>query len=131
MNPVEFGWNSVDSVLMPNKCIVTLPWMYTTEIFLVPARNAQENVSVASLVLHAQYFASATKKNVVPVFTHRLSWTLVRQVNMNVFSEPNFSLYGQNPLTNTGKRVSEKTCRFAYFTQCDVFHLLAQKLTHY
>ena len=25
LNPVEFGWNSVDSVLMPNKCIVTLP----------------------------------------------------------------------------------------------------------
>ena len=28
-NPVEFSWNSVDSVLMPNKCIVTLPEMYT------------------------------------------------------------------------------------------------------
>ena len=25
LNPVEFGWNSVDSVLMSNKCIVTLP----------------------------------------------------------------------------------------------------------
>ena len=75
LNPVEFGWNSVDSVLMPNKCIVTLPEMYTTEMFLVPARNEQENVSVASLVLHAQYFTSAKKKNVVPMVTHRLSWT--------------------------------------------------------
>ena len=28
-NPVEFSWNSVDSVLMPNKCIVTLPEMST------------------------------------------------------------------------------------------------------
>ena len=28
-NPVEFGWNSVDSVLMPSKFIVTLPEMYT------------------------------------------------------------------------------------------------------
>ena len=28
-NPVEFGRNSVDSVLMSNKCIVTLPDMYT------------------------------------------------------------------------------------------------------
>ena len=25
LNPVEFGWNSVDSVLMSNKYIVTLP----------------------------------------------------------------------------------------------------------
>ena len=28
LNPTEFGWNSVDSALMPNKCIVTLPKMY-------------------------------------------------------------------------------------------------------
>ena len=75
LNPVEFGWNSIDSVLMPNKCIVTLPEMYTTKMFLVPARNEQENVSVASLVLHAQYVTSAKKKNVV---THRLSWTPIR-----------------------------------------------------
>ena len=29
LNPAEFGGNSVDSVLMSNKCIVTLPEMYT------------------------------------------------------------------------------------------------------
>ena len=29
LNPVEFGWNPVDSVFLPNKCIVTLPKMYT------------------------------------------------------------------------------------------------------
>ena len=28
-NPVEFGRNSVDSVLLPDKCILTLPEMYT------------------------------------------------------------------------------------------------------
>ena len=28
-NPMEFDWNSVDSVLMPNECIVTLPQMST------------------------------------------------------------------------------------------------------
>ena len=28
LNPVEFGWNSVDSVLMPNKYIFTLPEMH-------------------------------------------------------------------------------------------------------
>ena len=29
LNPVKFGWNSVDLVLMSSKCIVTLPEMYT------------------------------------------------------------------------------------------------------
>ena len=28
LNPVEFDWNSLDSVLTPNKYIVTLPEMY-------------------------------------------------------------------------------------------------------
>ena len=28
-SPVEFGWNSVDSILMSNKCIAALPEMYT------------------------------------------------------------------------------------------------------
>ena len=29
LNPSEFGWTSVDSVLIPNKCVVELPEMYT------------------------------------------------------------------------------------------------------
>ena len=41
-------------------------------------KNALENVSATSLVFRAQYFASATKKNVVPKFTHRLSQTLCK-----------------------------------------------------
>ena len=32
---------------------------------------------------------------------------------------------------HSGKLLSEKTRVFAYFTQCDVFHLLAQKLRHH
>ena len=28
LNPVEFGWNSEDSVFIPNKCIATLPEIY-------------------------------------------------------------------------------------------------------
>ena len=28
LNLVKFDWNSVDSVLIPNKCVVTLPEMY-------------------------------------------------------------------------------------------------------
>ena len=29
LNPVKFDLNSVDSVLMPNECVITLPEMYT------------------------------------------------------------------------------------------------------
>ena len=29
LNSVEFDWNSVDSVLMPNECIITQPETYT------------------------------------------------------------------------------------------------------
>ena len=36
----------------------------------------RKNVLQKVIVLHAQYFVSAAKKNVVPQFTHRLSWTL-------------------------------------------------------
>ena len=74
-NPLEFGWNSADSVLMPNKCIVALPEMYTVTCGC--KKNALEDVSAASLALHApQHFARASEKNVVLKFTNRLSWTL-------------------------------------------------------
>ena len=36
-------------------------------------KNALEDASAASLALHAENFASATEKNVVPKFTNRLS----------------------------------------------------------
>ena len=85
--------------------------------------------SAGSLALHAQNLASATEKNVVPKFTNRLSWT--PHTNIKVFSKPNFPVYGQNPRTYTGKHVPEKTRIFAYFSQSEVFHLSAQKRTHY
>ena len=40
LNPVEFGWNTVDSVLMPNKCIVTLSEMYTASYGCKEKRTA-------------------------------------------------------------------------------------------
>ena len=51
-----------------------------------------------------------------------------RYVNIKVFSEPYFSTYGQNPRTYTGKYVPEKTLIVLYFTKCDVFHWLSQKI---
>ena len=47
LNLVEFDWNSVDSVLIPNKFIVTLLKMYTFGC----KKNALEDVSAATLAL--------------------------------------------------------------------------------
>ena len=92
-------------------------------MLLVAARkNALQDVSVASLVLHAQNFESALEKNVVPKFINRLSWTLHKICKYKVFSEPHFPTYGQNPRTYTGKYVSEKSRILPYFTQSDIFH---------
>ena len=74
LNLVKFDWNSVDSVLIPNKCVVTLPEMYN--ITCGCKKNALEDVSAASLALHTQNFASATEKYDAPKFTNRLRWTL-------------------------------------------------------
>ena len=71
---VEFDWNSVDSVLMPNKWIVHC--QRCTLILLAAKKNVVEDVSAASLALHAQNFASTTEKNFMPEFTNRLSLTL-------------------------------------------------------
>ena len=49
----------------------------------------------------------------------------ITYANIKVFSKQNFFVYGQNSKKYTGKYVSEKTRIFAYFTQCDVFHLSA------
>ena len=46
----------------------------------------------------------------------------IRYVNIKIFSEPHFRVYGQNPRTYTGKFVSEETRIFPFFTQCNVFH---------
>ena len=73
LNLVKFDWNSVDSVLMPNKFIVTLPKMYS--VTLGCKKNALEDVSAACLALHAQNLANETEKNVVHKFTYRLNLT--------------------------------------------------------
>ena len=78
---------------MPNKCIVTLPEMYTVTCGC--EKKSLEDVTAASLVLHAQNIASATEKDVVPKFTHTVGHC-IRYANINIkdFSEPNFPVYG-------------------------------------
>ena len=84
LNPAEFGWKSVDSVLVPNKCI-SLHYQRCTLLLVAARKNALDDVSAASLVLHAQYFSIAMKKNVVPKFTHKLSWKLHKICKYKVF----------------------------------------------
>ena len=74
LNPVEFSLNSADSVLLPNKCIVTLPEIYTVTCDC--NKQCTTKGSAASSALQTQNFASALEKNVVPKFTNRLSWRL-------------------------------------------------------
>ena len=89
LNLVGFGWNSIDSVLMPNKCIATLPQIYTVTCGC--KKNPLEDVCADSLPLHAQNFASATGKNVVPKFTNTLSWALHKMCKCKVFLWDKFS----------------------------------------
>ena len=96
LNPVEFGWNPVDSVFLPNKCIEEMH-----------CKMSVQQVSVSAL--HAQNFASALEKNVVPKFTNRLSWTLHNICKYTGFLWSTFPVYGQNLRTYTGKYVSEET----------------------
>ena len=48
---MKFDWNSVDSVLMPNKCVVTLP--NACNVTFRCKKNTLENVTAVSLALHA------------------------------------------------------------------------------
>ena len=62
-----------------------------TILLVVARKNALEDVSAASLALHAQKFASATEKNVVTKFTSRLSRTLNKICKYKNFIWPKFS----------------------------------------
>ena len=94
-------------------------------------KNALEDVSAASLALHAENFASATEKNVVPKFTNRLSWTLNKTCKYRGLLWAKSPRIWAESKTYTRKYVSEKTLILAYFTQCHAFQLLALKFTHH
>ena len=63
---------------------------------------------------------------------------LIRHANIEVYSEPNLLVNGQNKRTYTRKYVSEKTRILAYFTQCgisvvspEIYTLLNKNKRHY
>ena len=130
LNPAEFGWNSVDSILMPNKCIVTLLEIYTVTCGCKKKCTGRCQCS--------KFSASCTKfckwkmeKNAVPKFTNRRSWSLHKICKYKAFLRAKFSRIWTESKDMYGKYISEKTRIFAFFTQCDAFNLLAQKLTHH
>ena len=126
LNPVEFDWNSVDSVLMPNKCIVALQEMYTVTCGCkkkCTGRCRYSNVWRFFYII----LASATEKNIVPKFTNRLTWTLHKICKYQGFLWAKCFRIWRESKNIYRKYVPENTRVFAYFTQYDVFHLLAQK----
>ena len=90
-----------------------------------------------SLAFHEQKFESATDavlKNGTRMLYVSLTIESVghclRYANIKLFSEPNFPVYVQN-LRALRENTSQRKPVYLYFSQCDVFHLLAQKPTHY
>ena len=84
LNPVKFGWNIVDSVLMPN---VSLHYQRWTLLLVVARKNTLKDVSVDSLTFDEQNFTSATEKNIVPIFTNMDTvGYCIRYANMKVIS---------------------------------------------
>ena len=128
LKPEEFGRNSVYSVLLSNRCIVTLPEMYTYLCL-------QENMHCKMSVQQVWHFISR-------ILQVHWRWMLylslliqsvrycTRYANIKFFSQPHFPVYGQDPRADTGKYVSQKTRIFQSFTQSGVFHWLSQKITH-
>ena len=124
LNPVKFGWNSVDSVLMPYKCNC-----YTTRdvhcyLWLQEKMHWKISVQQVWRFMHRnlQLHRRKTLYQILPTESvghcKRYGYGSIK-----VFSTPNFAVYGQNPRTS-GKYVSEKNCIFRYFTHCDLFLLL-------
>ena len=64
-------------------------------------------------------------------FTSRLSWTMQKIYKYKDFLWVKFSRTRTESKDIYRKICIRKTCIFTYFTQYDVFHLLARKLTHY
>ena len=129
-NPLEFDWNSVDSELLLNKCIVTLIEMYSITCGCKKKMHSKMSVQQGwhfmRRILQVHWRRMLYLSWPIDSVRHRISYA-----NINVFSMPHFPIYGQNPRTYTQKYVSEKTRIFPCFTQSDIFLWLDQKTTHH
>ena len=123
LKPEEFGRNSVDSVLLSNRCIVTLLEMYT---YLWLQENMHCKMSVQQVWRFIRRILQGHWRWMLhlSLLTQSVRYC-TRYANIKFFSEPHFPVYGQDPRADTGKYVSEKTCIFPSFTQSGVFHWLS------
>ena len=94
LNPVEFGWNSVDSVLMPNKCIVKLPQMYTVTCGCKQKMHWKMSGQQFWCFMHSILQVQRRRMVYLSLPTKSVGHC-IRYANINVFFEPNFSVYGQ------------------------------------
>ena len=99
-------------------------------IIFTARKNTLQDVSAANLTLYAQNQVYSRRMLYLSLLIDSVRHC-IRYVHIRVFYEPHFPVYKQNPITYTENYVSEKTHIFLYFTQCDVFHWLAQKITHH
>ena len=127
-NPVEFGWNSVDSVSLPNKCIVTVLEMYSVTC------GCKKKMHCKMLVQKVwRFMCRILKVHWRRILYLRLPIDSVRHCrrHADIKISPHFPTYVQNPRTYPQKYVLEKTRITPYFTQSDIFHWLAKKITHH
>ena len=92
-------------------------------------KNALEDCSAASLLLHAQNSASATETNAVTNFTNGLVGHWIRYAYIKVYFEPNFFVYGQNLRTYVGNIYQRIPIYLHISSSVNIFHLLAQSYT--
>ena len=113
LNPVEFGWNLVDSELMPNKCFVTLPEMYTGTCGC--KKKFIERYQWSKFGVPCTEFC-ATEKNVAPKFTNNFSWTLHKICKYKCFLRAKFPrIWTESKDTYTRKICGSKSASAYHF----------------
>ena len=99
LDPVEFGWNSVDSVLLPNM------YYYTTRdvhCYLWLQEKMHRKMSVQQVWRFMRRILQVHWRRMVYLSLPLESvGHCIRYANIKIFSEPHFPIYGQNLRTYT------------------------------
>ena len=98
-NPMEFSCNSsIDSILMPNKCIVKLPEMYS---YLRLQEKIHWKMSVQQIWFFMHRILQVQRRRMLYLSLPIDSvGQCIRYTNLKVFSEPNFAIY-RKKITNS------------------------------
>ena len=93
-NPVEFSWNSADSLLITNKCIVTLPEMSTVTCDCEKKIHWKMSMQQIWFFMHSISQVQRRSSRIDSV------GKCIRYTDLKVFSEPKFPLY-RKKITNS------------------------------